>query len=223
MRVLAFGIDAIALGLIAVSGGQLAKGGSYFLVGSVAPGEAAFGLVGPVVLLVGYFAFLWAVLGSTPGLRLVGLAIESAGGGRLRPWPALLRAVVVYGPIGVGLGLPPPGGGLSVAWLSLLFFLELEGLGFGDRCAHSWVVVASSPLPRVPRIPGWVLGLLVLLMLGTYAGNLAGGLAEYDGNDIRAGAFGGLAGAVAYSDLVFLITYLVYRATSWAESVPRPT
>jgi uncharacterized RDD family membrane protein YckC len=222
-RGVALAVDAIALGLIASACIGIARGASYLIVGSVTAGEVVLGLAGPPVLLVGYFAAFWATIGSTPGLRLAGLWITSTTGDSLRPLQAWLRALVIYGPIGLTLGLPPrPFALLGVGWVAVIVLLELRGLGPGDRLASTRVAVARAPLPTVERIPRWGLVALGILLALAFVGGIAGGLAATDAGDASAGALGALAAAVFSADLVFLLTYWIYRGTSWAETVPAP-
>jgi uncharacterized RDD family membrane protein YckC len=158
-RIIALIIDVLVL---SVSGFALAwlLGGLVSEPGAIDSAGGELDIVAFLVVLVlqlavsfAYFGGTWTLLGSTAGMRLLGLRIGDESDGHLISWgrslvrwlllgiPALLSSLAIYVPNPIGLIL----WALGVAWMGLLLYTMAQSLtkqGLHDRYARTIVVRA---------------------------------------------------------------------------------
>ena len=140
-RAIALVVDAVVIDVVAVVvGAVVALIGSLFGVGQ--PGVVA-ALSGGVLWLgwtALYFVVFWTVGGQTPGARLLGVRVVSAGSRPLGVVRAVLRFVVMM------LALLPLGAG----FVTVLF--DDRRRGPHDMVADTvarWATTAAAPAPAV--------------------------------------------------------------------------
>jgi uncharacterized RDD family membrane protein YckC len=111
--------------------------------------DATSGLVAFIALasapVVAYFAYFWAQTGATPGMRAVGIHLESEAGSQPTPRQALLRALaalVSAASVFVILNTAfsdRPEGGYSTATLAV--FVVALALAAVSLLGHLWLLV----------------------------------------------------------------------------------
>ncbi len=132
-------------GLVSQPGALDSAGGELDIVGFVVV------LVLQLVVSFAYFGGTWTLVGSTVGMRLLGLRIGDETDGERISWqqslirwlilgiPALLSSVAVYVPNFIALIL----WALGVAWMGLLLYTIAQSptkQGLHDRYAHTILV-----------------------------------------------------------------------------------
>lgn len=158
-RIIALIIDILVLSL---SGFVLAAllGGLVSEPGAIDSAGGELDIVDFLVVLIlqlavslAYFGSTWTLLGSTAGMRLLGLRIGDESDGHLVSWgrslirwlilgiPALLSTLALYVPNAIGLIL----WALGLAWMGLLLYTMAQSptkQGLHDRYARTIVVKA---------------------------------------------------------------------------------
>jgi uncharacterized RDD family membrane protein YckC len=87
-----------------------------------------------------YFCGFWSLTGQTPGMRVLGIQLMSAEGGRVRPRRSVLRVVGM-----IAAAIP-----LFAGYLLILF--DNKRRGFHDLIAQTVVrYVEDRPWPEPPR------------------------------------------------------------------------
>ncbi len=158
-RIIALIIDIIVLVVIGVVLAWL-FGGLVTEPGAIDSAGGELDIVAFIIVLVlqlgvsfAYFAGAWTLLGTTVGMRLLGMRIGDEDDGSRISWqrslvrwlllgiPALLSSLAVYVPNFVGLIL----WALGVAWLVLLLYTMAQSptkQGLHDRYAHTILIKA---------------------------------------------------------------------------------
>jgi uncharacterized RDD family membrane protein YckC len=150
-RAVAFGIDAVAIDVIAllVGGAATLIASVFGQSGSITPLQAILGGFAWVVWSLVYFVAFWSVTGQTPGDRVMGIRVMMATGDRIKIRLAVRRF------IGMLLCLIPLGAG----FIPVLF--DDRRRGPHDRLAGTvvrWVDAGPpdqpEPDPAVPHAAG---------------------------------------------------------------------
>jgi uncharacterized RDD family membrane protein YckC len=109
-RAVALTVDALLVDVIAII-----VGAAVTLIATALGGDSSLSALQAVIggfawLLwsAGYFVTFWTLTGQTPGQRLLGIRVASAGGGPLKPMRAIRRFVgLVVSMIPLGAGFLP--------------------------------------------------------------------------------------------------------------------
>ena len=136
-RAVALALDAaVAQAIVFAGGAVIALVGS--LVADVRFDTLArlLAAVAWIVVVASYFVLFWSTAGQTPGMRLMGLRVVTAGGGH----PGIKRSVVRV--IGLGLAIVP----LFLGFLPVL--IDQRRRGLPDFLAGTVVLYdGQEPLP----------------------------------------------------------------------------
>jgi uncharacterized RDD family membrane protein YckC len=140
-RVIAFGVDAAIINLVAVAVAALVGLAlsivtlpSWLTAFAVAVGAAAY-----AVWVAGYFVVFWTTTGQTPGDRLMRIRVRPCAGEQLCPRRALLRFVSLM------LAALPLFAGF------LMILVDARRRGLHDWIARTVVVDAPRAAARSPK------------------------------------------------------------------------
>jgi uncharacterized RDD family membrane protein YckC len=142
-RTVAFAVDAAVINVVAwVVAAIITLGLSLITVpDQVRTALIAIGAVVALFWTVGYFVFFWSATGQTPGNRVLGIRVEDAGGGPVKPRRALLRLLAL------------PLSALPLCAGFLLILVDDRRRALHDRIARTTVsyVLPSRAAPRRAR------------------------------------------------------------------------
>lgn len=138
-RAIALAVDAfIAQGIVVITGTVLALVASLVSEAKLGTGGVILATAAWLLFVATYFVTFWSTAGQTPGMRLMGLRVETSGGEH----PGFGRSVVRV--IGLGLAILP----FFLGFVPVL--LDRRRRGLHDFMAHTVVLYAREPEARPP-------------------------------------------------------------------------
>jgi uncharacterized RDD family membrane protein YckC len=135
---------AFALDVLIVSG-ALAVGGAVvgLAISTLVPGDprldggaAIAALTGSTLVMAAYLVVFWTLAGQTPGMRVMGVRVQTLAGGRLSPRTAITRVV------GMVLAALP----LMAGYALMLFDERRQGLQ--DKIANTTVLYVTDRIDQ---------------------------------------------------------------------------
>ena len=131
-RGISWAVDALLINLVAIITGLGAEliASIFPITKNLKPFFLAIAAGVYVVWAAAYFVVFWSMSGQTPGSRLMQVRLVSPGGGRVKPFRALVRW------IGMNVALLP----LPWGYVPIPF----KRLGFPDWLAHTRVIEAPG-------------------------------------------------------------------------------